>query len=206
MNDYSEHSNRQSPTSREVLEDSADELGPVLARFLYGIAGPFSEAQLDSLILTPSRWARALIDMTAGYEEDPKEILQRSFEQEFDQMIVVPDIDFTSLCEHHLLPFTGRAVVGYIPSNGRVVGLSKIPRLVDCFARRLQLQERMTKQIADALEEELDPLAVGVILQAQHQCMTCRGVKKLNASMVTSDLRGEFRHDSQARSEFLSFR
>lgn len=176
-----------------------------LARLLPEIVGEsLSEDQRRSIADTPARFIKALAEQTNGYLMDPEKILERRFDQKFDEMVVVQDIDFTSLCEHHLLPFIGTATVGYIP-NGQVVGLSKIPRLVDCYAHRLQLQERMAVEIADAMEEHLQPLAVGVILSAQHQCMSCRGVRKINAKMVTSVLRGRFKTDASARSEFLKF-
>jgi GTP cyclohydrolase I len=175
-----------------------------LRLFMHAIAGPMDADQLRSTEDTPMRFIKSLVEQTAGYEEDPEKILTTIFDQQFDEMIVVKNIDFNSLCEHHLLPFIGKATVGYIP-NGGVVGLSKIPRLVDCYARRLQLQERMAVEIADALEKHLKPIGVGVILEAQHQCMSCRGVKKQNASMVTSVLRGRIKEDEKARAEFLQF-
>lgn len=175
-----------------------------LQTFLCNLTGPQSEDQKRSMEDTPKRFVKSMIEQTLGYREDPGKILERVFDQSFDEMVVVKSIDFNSTCEHHLLPFVGMATVGYIP-NGKVVGLSKIPRLVDCFARRLQLQERMTVEIADALGEHLKPLGVGVILEAQHQCMSCRGVKKQNAKMVTSVLRGRIKEDEKARAEFLKF-
>jgi GTP cyclohydrolase IA len=152
---------------------------------------------------TPARVWRAMREMTKGYWENPVEILRTTFDETCNEMVVVRGIDFTSLCEHHLLPFVGSAVVGYLP-NGHVVGLSKIPRLVDCFARRLQVQERMTIQIATAMMECLNPLGVGVILTAKHACTGCRGVRKANAEMITSSLLGAFREDERTRSEFLN--
>lgn len=176
-----------------------------LAKLLPSIIGDaITEDQERSIEDTPMRFLKALFEQTVGYSQDPEKILERRFEQQFDEMVVVRNIDFTSLCEHHLLPFIGTATIGYIP-NGSVVGLSKIPRLVDCYARRLQLQERMAIEIADALDKYLTPLGVGVILEAQHQCMTCRGVRKQNATMVTSVLRGRMKDDSCARAEFLRF-
>jgi GTP cyclohydrolase I len=163
-----------------------------------------TEDQKRSVDQTPVRVVKAFLEMTSGYADDPSMILTRTFDQAFDEMVVVKDIEFTSLCEHHLLPFIGRATVGYIP-DGKVVGLSKIPRLVDCYARRLQLQERMAVEIADALETCLQPRGVGVILEAQHQCMSCRGVRKQNAKMITSVMRGRIKEDEKARAEFLKF-
>lgn len=165
------------------------------------------------LVDTPARVCRSLLEMTQGYAQDPAEILRTQFDCDEDQMVLVRDIAFTSMCEHHMLPFTGYATVGYIPGihidNGegirKIVGLSKIPRLVECFARRLQIQERMTGQIANALVEYLSPMGVGVIVSAQHSCMSCRGVNKSEARMVTTALRGAMLESAQARAEFLGF-
>lgn len=153
---------------------------------------------------TPRRVLKAMREMTAGRHEDPGAILSTTFEKHaYDQMIVLRGVEFVSLCEHHLLPFTGRAVVAYIPSN-RVVGLSKLARLVECYARRLQIQERMTQQIADALTEHLQPRGVGVVLAASHSCMCARGVRKPGAEMVTSSLTGALRDKADARAELMS--
>jgi GTP cyclohydrolase IA len=152
---------------------------------------------------TPKRVAKALTEMTAGYREDPADILDKVFEETFDEVVILKDIPFTSLCEHHLLPFTGTADVGYIP-DGHVVGLSKLARLVDCFARRLQMQERLTRQVADAIMLHLKAKGAAVVIRAAHQCMACRGVKKSGATMVCSVMLGEFREDKGARAEFLS--
>lgn len=156
------------------------------------------------LVDTPARVIRAFEEMTSGYRIDPTLILKTTFEERCDEMVVVRGIEFTSLCEHHLLPFTGTATVGYVPDRD-VVGLSKIPRLVDAFARRLQVQERMTLQIAETLDESLHPLGVGVIVEARHSCMGCRGVRKPSAEMVTSAMLGVFRDKPEARAEFLAF-
>lgn len=155
------------------------------------------------LVDTPARVVRALGEMTAGYREDPASVLAARFPDRCDEMVVVSDITFTSLCEHHVLPFTGTATVGYVP-HGQVVGLSKLARLVDVFARRLQVQERMTEQIADAIDEHVEPLGVGVVVRAQHSCMGCRGVRKPGATMTTSALRGVLRDKPEARAEFLT--
>lgn len=159
----------------------------------------------EGLVDTPKRVVKALTEMTAGYRLDPAEVLGTTFSDTCDEMIVVSPIEFTSMCEHHMLPFTGRATVGYVPAE-RVVGLSKLPRLVDLFAHRLQIQERMTNQIADAIEEHLRPRGVGVILSAHHTCMSCRGVRKQGTQMTTSALRGYMKDDPKARAEFLAFR
>jgi GTP cyclohydrolase I len=151
---------------------------------------------------TPARVVRALAELTGGYTQDPAAILATVFDDSCDEMVVVRGVEFTSLCEHHLLPFLGVAAVGYLP-NGRVVGLSKLARLVECYARRLQVQERMTEQIADALDKHLVPLGVGVVLRAKHLCMGCRGVKQPTAEMVTSAVRGNLHELPAARAEFM---
>lgn len=155
----------------------------------------------DGLRDTPDRVLRALTEMTCGYQQDPKEILSRTFSEPYDEMIILRDIEFVSLCEHHMLTFAGHVNVGYIP--GKVVGISKLARLVDCFSRRLQIQERMTHQIATAIREHLDAPGVAVTVEARHSCMACRGIRKANASMVTSAMLGLFRDRPEARAEFL---
>jgi GTP cyclohydrolase I len=144
-------------------------------------------------------------ELTDGYRTDPEALLNdASFAVEYDEMVVVRDIEFYSLCEHHLLPFFGKAHVGYLP-RGQVIGLSKIPRVVDMYAHRLQVQERMTQQIAGFLMERLDPKGVGCVIEATHLCTVMRGVKKHGATMVTSSMLGTFRRDGRTRSEFLTF-
>lgn len=158
----------------------------------------------DGLKETPKRVVKALKELTAGYTLNPEEILKTTFDVHFDEMIAVTSIPFTSLCEHHMLPFTGTATVAYIPKpDGRVVGLSKLARLVECYARRLQVQERMTNQIADAIQTYLDPLGVGVVVTGKHSCMQARGIQK-DGTMITSCLKGAMRTDATARAEFLS--
>jgi GTP cyclohydrolase I len=153
---------------------------------------------------TPDRILRSYEELFAGYNQDPEAILRKSFAMgDYDQMVLVRDIEFASFCEHHWLPFIGRAHVAYLPKGGRVVGLSKLARVVDVFARRLQIQERLTLQIADVMEAVLDPAGVAVVIDAQHQCMTSRGARKPNAGMVTSEMRGAFRDDRKLREEFL---
>jgi GTP cyclohydrolase I len=157
----------------------------------------------EGLARTPKRVADSLRHLTAGCAKDPKSILNGAvFEHEADEMIVVRDIELYSLCEHHLLPFFGRAHVAYLP-KGKIIGLSKLPRIVDCFARRLQVQERLTMQIARAVEETLEPDGVGVIVEAAHLCMMMRGVEKQNSRAVTSCMLGRFRRDARTRQEFL---
>ena len=157
----------------------------------------------DGLLRTPRRVAKSMRFLTKGYTEDPYEILNDAlFDVTYDEMVIVKDIELYSLCEHHLLPFLGRAHVAYIP-NGKVVGLSKIPRLVEMFARRLQVQERLTSQIAETLEEILQPKGVAVVVEAIHLCMMMRGVAQQNSFAITSSLRGVFESDSKTRSEFM---
>lgn len=155
----------------------------------------------DGLAGTPERVVRAWREMTAGYAEDPSEILSRTFDETSDEMVILSGIAFYSTCEHHLLPFYGTASVGYLP--GKVVGISKLARLVNCFARRLQIQERMTKQIAAAIAEFLDARGVGVVIQAHHLCMGCRGTRQPATQMITSSMLGTLRQDAVSRSEFL---
>jgi GTP cyclohydrolase IA len=156
----------------------------------------------DGLIDTPERVLKAYKEMTEGYSADITQILSVSFDVEFDELIVVKNIPFVSLCEHHLLPFIGTATVGYIPKK-RIVGLSKLARLVDAYAKRLQVQERLTKQIADAMLEHIKPLGCGVVIKGNHSCMSCRGIRK-QGEMITSSLHGVFRTDATVRNEFLS--
>ena len=157
----------------------------------------------DGLQRTPKRVAKAMRFLTGGYGQDPVELLNGAlFEVSYDEMVLVKDIDFFSLCEHHLLPFFGRAHVAYIP-NGKIVGLSKIPRLVEMFSRRLQVQERLTTDVAEILESVLQPKGVGVVVEAIHLCMKMRGVEQQNAFAVTSSMRGAFNSDPKTRSEFM---
>lgn len=153
---------------------------------------------------TPARVARMYDELLAGYAADPVKMLNNAlFSVEYDEMVVVKDIEYYSLCEHHLLPFFGKAHVGYLP-DGKVVGLSKIPRLVDIYARRLQVQERMTQQIANLLNELVTPQGVGVVVEGIHLCAAMRGVKKSSAKMVTSSVLGRFRSDPRTREEFMA--
>lgn len=157
----------------------------------------------EGLVDTPERVDKALRYLTRGYTMEPADVIGRAlFHVKYDEMVVVRDIDFYSLCEHHLLPFYGKAHVAYVP-NGTVVGLSKIPRLVDVFSRRLQVQERLTQQIADTLEEQLKPQGVAVVMEGFHMCMAMRGVEKQNAWMTTSSMQGIFESSARTREEFL---
>ncbi len=158
----------------------------------------------DGLLRTPERMEKSMAFLTRGYHQTIEEVLGSAlFEVNYDEMVIVRDIEFYSMCEHHLLPFYGRAHIAYLPS-GKVIGLSKLPRLVDMFARRLQVQERLTRQVADAIIETIHPQGVGVILEAQHLCMMMRGVEKQSSMTTTSAMLGAFRTQTQTRNEFLS--
>ncbi|HEV8252071.1 MAG TPA: GTP cyclohydrolase I FolE [Candidatus Limnocylindria bacterium] len=157
------------------------------------------------LVGTPDRVRRMYAELTEGYRTDPDALLNgAAFDVDYDEMVVVRDIEFFSLCEHHLLPFFGKAHVGYLP-RGRIIGLSKIPRIVDMYAHRLQVQERLTQQVAGFLMERLKPKGVGCVVEATHLCTVMRGVRKQEATMVTSSMLGTFRADARTRSEFLTF-
>ena len=158
----------------------------------------------EGLVRTPDRYVKALEYLTSGYRVDLQALLHKAlFTVAYDEMVIVRDIEVFSLCEHHLLPFFGRCHVAYLP-NGRVLGLSKIPRLVDAFARRLQVQERLTTQIAETIQEWIEPAGVGVVIEARHLCMMMRGVEKQHSSAVTSHMLGRFRDWAETRNEFLS--
>ena len=185
------------PVSVEKSESIAD-----LARRMLQLIGENPER--DGLRHTPERFEKALRFLTSGYHQDPKKLLNGAmFSVCYDQMVLVKDIEVYSLCEHHMLPFFGKCHVAYIPDK-KVVGLSKIPRLVNMFARRLQIQERLTNQIASAIQQEISPLGVGVVVEARHLCMVMRGVEKQNSQTVTSAMLGAFRENVQTREEFLS--
>lgn len=156
----------------------------------------------NGLLKTPERAAKAMKFLTEGYEKDPKQILQSAmFEETYNEMVIVKDIELYSLCEHHMLPFFGKAHIAYIP-NGHIVGLSKLPRVVDVFSRRLQVQERLTEQILDCINNTLRPEGVAVVIEASHMCMMMRGVQKQNSTTTTSGFRGQFEHN-ETRNEFL---
>ncbi|MDA9668349.1 GTP cyclohydrolase I FolE [Flavobacteriaceae bacterium] len=156
----------------------------------------------DGLLKTPERAAKAISFLTEGYDKNPHKILQSAmFEESYSEMVIVKDIELYSLCEHHLLPFFGKAHIAYIP-NGHIVGLSKLPRVVDVFSRRLQVQERLTEQILDCINETLSPKGVAVVIEASHMCMMMRGVQKQNSSTTTSGFRGTFK-ETDTRNEFL---
>lgn len=172
----------------------------IIARLLVALG---EDPAREGLVKTPERVARSLEYLTSGYRTNVDDVINGAlFAVDYNEMVIVRDIDFYSLCEHHLLPFFGKCHVAYIP-NGRVIGLSKVPRLVDMFARRLQLQERMTNQIAETIRETIQPLGVAVVCEGTHLCMAMRGVEKQQSTTVTSAMLGAFRNDARTRAEFL---
>ncbi|HET7871308.1 MAG TPA: GTP cyclohydrolase I FolE [Terriglobales bacterium] len=180
----------ESASTQELLRELLQRLG--------------EDPDRDGLLKTPERMQKALEYLTKGYRDDPQRVLNGAlFEVSYDEMVIVKDIEMFSLCEHHLLPFFGKVHVAYIP-NGKVVGLSKIPRLVDIFARRLQVQERLTVQIAETLQAAIQPQGVGVVIEARHLCVMMRGIEKQHSSAVTSHMLGSFRTSQNTREEFLS--
>ena len=183
---------------------SMDETPDLIAGYVEGILKEIGEDPgRDGLEKTPQRVSKAMRFFTQGYEQDPAAVLTGAlFDVDYDELVVVRDIDFYSLCEHHMVPFFGRVHVAYIP-DGKVVGLSKIPRTVEIFARRLQVQERLTMDIAQTIERVLNPKGVGVVVEAKHLCMMMRGVQKQNTFAITSSLRGVFESDPKTRSEFM---
>lgn len=180
-----------------------DETDPIEAMVATMIEALGEDPRREGLLKTPARVARSMRFLTGGYAGDPIQILNNAvFEESYDEMVLVKDIGFYSLCEHHMLPFFGRIHVAYIP-DGRIVGLSKLPRMVGMFARRLQVQERLTTDIAGALETVLRPKGVAVVAESIHLCMMMRGVEQQSAFAITSSLRGEFAHDPKTRAEFM---
>lgn len=188
----------------EADSDHAIETDPELTRITRALLEHLGEDPArEGLRETPGRVARAFRFLTSGYAQSPETVVRGAvFEEDCNEMVVVRDIEFYSLCEHHVLPFFGKAHVGYLPRK-RLIGLSKVARIVDVFARRLQVQERMTNQIADALVETLDPHGVAVVVDASHFCMMMRGVQKQNSSAVTSAMRGSFQTTTRTRAEFM---
>jgi GTP cyclohydrolase I len=186
-------------TPNPVPEDLA-----VLARSIGNVLVDIGEDPTrDGLLRTPERVAKALRFLTSGYKADVGALINEAvFEATYDEMVIVKDIEVYSMCEHHMLPFHGRCHVGYLP-NGRIIGLSKIPRLVDMFARRLQVQERLTQQIAECLQDALKPRGVAVVMDCVHLCMAMRGVEKQNSHALTSAMLGGFRNDKACRAEFM---
>ncbi|MHB1957926.1 MAG: GTP cyclohydrolase I FolE [Acidobacteriaceae bacterium] len=189
-----------------LVRASAESLSEFSTEDLYReLIGRYGEDPTrDGLLRTPERVRKSMEFLTRGYKQDAGAILRGAmFDVDYDEMVIVKDVEVFSLCEHHMLPFFGRVHVAYIP-NGKVIGLSKIPRLVDVFARRLQVQERLTREIADAIQEAIEPQGVGVVIEARHLCMMMRGVEKQHSSTVTSAMLGAFRSNQQTRHEFLS--
>ncbi|MBP6626074.1 MAG: GTP cyclohydrolase I FolE [Arenimonas sp.] len=184
------------PTTQKDAEDAV--------RVLLRWAG--EDPQREGLLDTPKRVAKAYQDWFSGYRDDPREFLERTFEEVagYDEMIVLRDIEFESHCEHHMAPIIGKAHVGYLPA-GKVVGISKLARVVETYARRFQVQEKMTAQIARCIQDVLQPRGVGVVVVGAHECMTTRGIHKRGVSMVTSKMLGDFRDDARTRAEFLRF-
>lgn len=185
-----------------------DQNTPLVRDFLHGLKSMIHVAgddyERDGLHETPFRVFKAFMEYTKGYAEDPKAILGKSFDVEYSELVLVKDIPFNSLCEHHFAPFFGKAHIAYIPQDNVITGLSKFARLTDAFAHRFQVQERLTQQIADTIEEVLNPLGCAVIIEAEHYCMCGRGVKKQGASTTTSSMRGVFREKAEARAELLA--
>ncbi len=196
-------SSKTAPEAQDALPEAGLE-GFSTQELYRELLGRFHEdPNRDGLLATPSRVEKSMNFLTEGYTMNPTQILRGAlFDVDYDEMVIVKDVEMYSLCEHHMLPFWGRVHVAYIP-NGKVIGLSKIPRLVDVFARRLQVQERMTRQIADAIQEAIEPQGVGVVIEARHMCMMMRGVEKQQSTTVTSAMVGCF-HDQPTRHEFLS--
>jgi GTP cyclohydrolase I len=195
----------KSPKSVSALQEAERNLADFSTQELYReLLGRFHEdPDRDGLLSTPSRVEKSMNFLTEGYTMNPTQILRGAlFDVDYDEMVIVKDVEMYSLCEHHMLPFFGRVHVAYIP-NGKVIGLSKIPRLIEVFARRLQVQERVTRQIADAIQEAIEPRGVGVVIEARHMCMMMRGVEKQQSTTVTSAMVGCFR-DQPTRAEFLS--
>ncbi len=191
-----------SPTEEATTTSLADASTENIYRELLRRVG--EDPTRDGLLKTPDRMQKSLAFLTRGYAQSPTEILRGAlFDVDYDEMVIVRDIEFYSLCEHHMLPFFGKAHVAYIP-KGKVIGLSKVARLVDAFARRLQVQERLTRQVADAIVEAINPQGVAVTMEAQHLCMMMRGVEKQSSVTTTSAMLGAFRNQPQTRNEFLS--
>ncbi len=194
--DLQTHYQREERYNPQTISQLAQRYKEIL-----GLLG--EDPQREGLLKTPERIAKAMLFFTQGYEQDPAQILRSAmFKEDYKQMVIVKDIEIYSLCEHHLVPFFGKAHVAYIP-NGTIVGLSKIPRVVDCFARRLQVQERMTREILTCIQDTLQPLGVAVVIEARHLCMSMRGVQKQNSLTTTSDFTGAFKKDQRTREEFM---
>ena len=188
-----------------IYKKMSDNYNKKLANNIKSVLSEIGEnTERDGLLKTPERVAKSMEFLTNGYDKNPSEILKSAmFAEDYSQMVLVKDIELYSLCEHHMLPFFGKAHVAYIP-NGNIVGLSKIPRIVDVFSRRLQVQERLTDEIKDCLQDTLNPIGVAVVIEAQHLCMQMRGVEKQHSSTTTSAFSGIFMSDEKTRSEFIN--
>jgi GTP cyclohydrolase I len=196
-----EHANADAETAEQHAPSAPEGFTSAVRRILDEIG---EDPDREGLVKTPDRVHRMYLELARGYAIDPDRLINGAvFDVGYSEMVVVRGIEFYSLCEHHLLPFFGTANVGYLPRN-RVLGLSKIPRVVEMFARRLQVQERMTSQIAEFVRDRLDPLGVGVVIEAQHLCLAMRGVQKHGATMVTSSVLGTFRSSKETRDEFMA--
>ena len=188
-----------------IYKNMSDNYNKELASNIKSLLSEIGEnPEREGLLKTPERVAKSMKFLTDGYKQDPAKIIQSAmFSEEYSQMVLVKDIELYSLCEHHMLPFFGKAHVAYIP-NGHIVGLSKVPRIVDVFARRLQVQERLTDEIKDCIQETLNPKGVAVVIEAQHLCMQMRGVQKQHSSTTTSAFSGIFMSDEKTRAEFIN--
>lgn len=191
---------KSSASSMDIDSSRKLEDAELALRELFGVMG--EDAERDGLQDTPFRFVKALAEHTVGYREDPKLHLEKTFDVDHQDLVLVKDIPFNSLCEHHLAPFVGKVHIAYIPSD-KITGLSKFGRVVEGYAKRLQVQERLTQEIADAIQEVLNPQAVAVIVEAEHTCMSGRGIKKHGATTVTSTMRGLFKENASARAELL---
>ena len=200
MKPFAPHGAAQGSTP-ETRSDSADPIEACAAHILGSLG---EDVERDGLRATPERYARAMRELTQGYDQDPYEVLQSAmFDCSYDEMVIVKDIEVFSLCEHHMLPFFGRMHIAYIPQE-KVIGLSKTARIVDIFARRLQIQERLTQQVAETIQKAIQPAGVGVVCEAQHLCMMMRGVEKQHSATITSAMLGVFRDNPKTREEFLA--
>ena len=207
VNEPAPYSGYSSCADDECFDDIRDtDSGsiPGISQAVYSILEGIGEnPEREGLLKTPQRVAKAMRFLTKGYREDPEEMLKNAvFAETYDEMVLVKDIELFSMCEHHLLPFFGKAHVAYIP-DGKIVGLSKLPRVVEVYARRLQVQERLTQQIRDTIQNVLNPRGVGVVIEAKHMCMVMRGVEKQNSTTTTSAMSGEFISSQSTRNEFL---